>query len=89
MNNELSDQLFFLYKSTVTAVYEPVELKDWIRLLFKHKCNVWWNPYQQLFKFEWDTIRKLEIITVLHKIQFSKSSHDLGCSSLVEHTIKS
>ena len=33
-------------------------------------------------------LESLKSILYQHKDQFSKSSHDLGCSNLIEYTIK-
>ena len=93
----LNDQPFFLHKNTVTAIYEPVEterLESVNSLSTKATSDE--NPYQHIDELIQNNssnlnetqLESLKSLLYEHKDQFSKSSHDLGCSNLVEHTIK-
>ena len=93
----LSNEPVMLYKNTIAAMYEPVELGRYEtvnnigtvssttdestahveELLSKSSSNL--NETQ---------IYSLRSLLYEYKDQFSKSSHDLGSTNLVEHTIK-
>ena len=93
----LNDQPFFLHKNTLTAIYEPEEterLESVNSLSTKATSDE--NPYQNIDEhiqnissnLNETQLESLKSLLYEHKDQFSRSSHDLGCSNLLEHTIK-
>ena len=93
----VNDQPFFLHKNKVTTIYEPVETEriESVNSL-STKATSDENPYQHIDEFIQNSssnlnetqLESLKSLLYKHKDQFSKSSDDLGCSNLVEHTIK-
>ena len=93
----LNDEPLRLYKNTVAALYEPVEIgkHETVNSLstdtsstddsYSHADELLGQSSSNLNESQIDSLRML---LYEHKDQFSKSSHDLGCTNLVEHTIK-
>ncbi|MEW8544975.1 MAG: reverse transcriptase domain-containing protein [Candidatus Thiodiazotropha sp.] len=92
----LTSQSFMLNKNTVAAIYEPVETEKFEivnSLSTDPTANEQPSPHidelllqssSNLNEFQKESLRSL---LYDYKDQFSKSSHDLGCTNLVEHTI--
>ena len=81
----------------MTTIYEPVEtekIESVNSLSTKATSNE--NPYQHIDELIPNSssnlnetqLESLKSLLYEHEDQFSKSSHDLSCSNLVEHTIK-
>ena len=93
----LSDEPLRLYKNTVAALYEPVEIgkHETVNSLstdttspddsYSHVEELLGKSSSNLNESQIDSLR---LLLYEYKDQFSKSSHDLGCTNLVEHTIK-
>ncbi|MEW8548083.1 MAG: reverse transcriptase family protein [Candidatus Thiodiazotropha sp.] len=93
----LGDKPFRLYKNTVAALYEPVETGKFETVscrstdltLTKESCS---HIDELLLKsasnLNEPQKEKLKSLLYEYRDQFSKFSHDLGCSDLVEHTIQ-
>ena len=93
----LNSESFMLHKNTVAAMYEPVEkekLKEVNSLStdtpstkdsLSHIDELLHRSSSSLTEPQKQSLRSL---LYQYKYQFSRSSHDLGCTNLVEHTIK-
>ena len=81
----------------MTTIYEPVESEriESVNSL-STKATPDENPYQHIDELIQNSssnlnetqLESLKSLLYEHKDQFSKSSHDLSCSNLVEHIIK-
>ncbi|MCG7874761.1 MAG: retropepsin-like aspartic protease, partial [Candidatus Thiodiazotropha endolucinida] len=93
----LTDKPFKLYKNTVAAIYEPVETekRENVNCLStettlnegscSHIDELLIESSSNLSESQKESLKSL---LYEYRDQFSKSSHDLGCTNLVEHTIK-
>ena len=93
----LNHEPFVLYKNTVAAMYEQVEIEkqENVNTLstdptptkesFTHIDELLQQSSSNLNESQKECLRSL---LYEYKDQFSKSSHGLGCTNLVEHTIK-
>ena len=93
----LNHEPFVLYKTTVAAIYKPVETEkqENVNTLstdptpteksFTHIDELLQQCSSNLNKSQKKCLRSL---LYENKDQFLKPSHDLGCTNLVEHTIK-
>ena len=93
----LNNEPFTLYKNTVAAMYEPVEIgkheivnslgteSSTIDESIAHVEELLSQSSSNLNESQIDSLRSL---LYEYKVQFSKSSHDLGSTHLVQHTIK-
>ncbi|MEW8546534.1 MAG: reverse transcriptase domain-containing protein [Candidatus Thiodiazotropha sp.] len=93
----LSNETFRLYKDTVAAMYEPIETgkHEIVNSLgtensaTDESCtHVEELIHQSSSNLNESRVESLRSLLYEYKDQFSKSSHDLGCTNLVEHTIK-
>ena len=93
----LNDEPLRLYKNTVAALYEPVEIKkhETVNSLSTDTSSTddSYSHVEELLGQSSSNLNNSQIDSLMmllyeHKDQFSKSSHDLGCTNLVEHTIK-
>ena len=85
------------YKNTVAAVYEPVDIGKHEQVnsvstdpikngeTYSHVDELLLESSSNLNQAQ---VERLRSLLYDFKDQFSKSSHDLGCTNLVEHTIK-
>ena len=93
----LNSESFMLHKNTVAAMYEPVETEK----LEKVNSLSTDNPLTKEPPSHIDELllrsslsltesQKQSLTTLMYQYrdQFSRSSHDLGCTNSVEHTIK-
>ncbi|MCG8047770.1 MAG: reverse transcriptase family protein, partial [Candidatus Thiodiazotropha endolucinida] len=84
-----------LYKNTVAAMYEPVEigkLENVNTITTDHTSEESFLHVEELLSQSSTNLNEtqkysLRSLLFEYKDQFSKSSHDLGCTNLVEHTI--
>ena len=93
---DLNNEPVLLYKNTIVAMYEPVEIEKHETVgnigtacsateeSFAHVEELLSQCSSNLNETQVDSLRSL---LYEHKDQFSKSSHDLGSTNLVEHTI--
>ena len=86
-----------LYKNTVAAMYEPVEMEKQEKVntlstdtsTREESCvHIDELIRQSSSNLNESQIGRLRSLLYEYKDQFSKSSHDLGCTNLVKHTIK-
>ena len=86
-----------LYKNTIAAMYEPVEIgkHEQVNSISTDpaKNSETYNHVDELLResssnLNQSQVESLRSLLYEYKDQFSKSSHDLGCTNLVEHTIK-
>ena len=93
----LNNEPVTLYKNTIAAMYEPVEIgkhetvnnigtvSSTTEEPFAHVEELLSQSSSNLNETQIDSLRSL---LYEYKDQFSKSSHDLGSTNLVEHTIQ-
>ena len=93
----LNQEPVTLYKNTVAAVYEPVEIRKQENVNTLGKDNAPIDEscthvdellHQSSTNLNESQVESLRSLLYEFKDQFSKSSHDLGNTNLVEHTIK-
>ncbi|MCG8045657.1 MAG: reverse transcriptase domain-containing protein, partial [Candidatus Thiodiazotropha endolucinida] len=94
----LGEEPIFLRKNTVAAIYEPVETErlEKVNSLSTSGNSSEGEAYQHIDELLLQSSsnltesqkQSLKVLLYEYKDQFSKSSHDLGCTNLVEHTIK-
>ena len=93
----LNQEPVVLYKNTVAAVYEPVEIRKQENVNTLGKDNAPIDEscthvdellQQSSINLNESQVESLRSLLYEFKDQFSKSSHDLGNTNLVEHTIK-
>ena len=93
----LNNEPLTLYKNTVAALYEPVDIEEQetVNVLSTDTCESEdaYAHVEQLLQANSSNLdesqtERLRSLLYEYKDQFSKSSHDLGCTNLVEHTIK-
>ena len=93
----LNQEPVVLYKNTVAAVYEPVEIRKQENVNTLGKDNAPTDEscthvdellQQSSSNLNGSQVESLRSLLYEFKDQFSKSSHDLGNTNLVEHTIK-
>lgn len=93
----LGGEPILVHKNTVAAIYEPVETGRLEKVnslstnttlegeAYHHVDELLLQSSSNLTESQKQSLKSL---LYEYKDQFSKSSHDLGCTSLVEHTIK-
>ena len=93
----LGSEPYKLYKNTVAPVYEPVHIGKYEQVnsvstvpikyieTYSHVDELLHESSSNLKQAQ---VERLRSLLYDFKDQFSKSSHDLGCTNLVEHTIK-
>ena len=93
----LSNEPYLLHKGTVVAKYEPVETEKFVKvnslshdsISSEESCSHIDDLItQSSSNLDESQKEKLRSLLYQYKDQFSKSSHDLGSTNLVEHTIK-
>ena len=93
----LSNEPYLLHKGTVVAKYEPVETEKFVKVNSLSQYTISSGEScshiddlitQSSSNLDESQKEKLRSLLYQFKDQFSKSSHDLGSTILVEHTIK-
>ena len=93
----LNNEPYKLHKNTIAAMYEPVEIgkHEQVNSISTDptKNDETYNHVEELIResssnLNQSQVESLRSLLYGYKDQFSKSSHDLGCTNLVEHTIK-